>query len=544
LNKGIKVLAFLACLLLTASPLSAQNSGGNSQGFIIGLIVVGAILLLWAIITITDKLMQIEADKAGIDPEKENMSLFPRFKELFSKGAPGYAKDEHFVRLKKGFNIKLAGGVEENEIFEAQATRFSVSPYNYRGISPIPKVVVEAGNEVKAGDVLFFDKKRPTINYVAPVSGEIVEVARGAKRSISDIVILADKEQQYKAIDAPDFNSVSREDLVKFLADCGAWVMLNQRPYDVVPELEDIPRDIFITTFDTAPLAPNNKIILAGQEAAFQTGINVLGKLTPGKVHLGLDGRSKIADQTLQNIQNAEKHYFAGPHPAGNVGVQIHHISPIGMNDKVWTMSLQEVITLGKIFSEGKYDGSRIVALTGAELNQPKYVRTFEGANIGELVQGNLASDHVRFVSGDVLSGQAKSTDQFMNKGDDQITILEEGDKFEAFGWLAPIAPRPSVSNTYPWFLYPNYKHRANTNTHGEERAFVVSGQYEKVLPMDIYPQFLMKSIMTQEIEKMEGLGINELSEEDVALCEFVCTSKAPLQKLLREGLDYARSQQ
>lgn len=544
MNKGIKLYAFLACLLLSVSPLAAQSSGGSSRGLIIGFIVMGAILLLWAIISITDNLLQIEADKAGIDPGKENMSLFPKLRNLFSKRAPAYLQNEHFVRLNKGFDMKLDGGIQNEEVHDAQVTRFSISPYNFRGISPIPKVVVEVGDEVKAGDVIFFDKKNPDIKYVSPVSGEIVDIQRGAKRSISDVIILADKDQSHASIDAPKLDGISREDLVAFMASCGAWTLLNQRPYDTLPELTDVPRDIFISTFDTAPLAPNSNVIIQGNELAFQKGIDVLSHLTEGQVHVGIDARSKNPNSAFSNVKTAKKHYFAGPHPAGNVGIQIHHIKPIGLNDKVWTLGVQDVVTIGKIFSEGIFDATRVIALTGAELKNPKYVRSYLGANIKELLKDNVESDNYRIVSGDVLSGTAKSSDDFLNLKDDQITVLEEGDKFEAFGWLAPIAPRPSVSNTYPWFLYPNYKHRANTNTHGEERAFVVSGQYEKVLPMDIYPQFLMKSIMSEEIEKMEGLGINELSEEDVALCEFVCTSKVPLQKILRQGLDYARSQQ
>ncbi len=544
MNKGIKLFAFIACLVFSVSPLAAQTSGGSNKGFIIGLIVAGAILLLWAIISITDNLLQIEANKAGIDPEKENMSLFPKFKDLFSKGAPAYVQDNHFVRLNKGFDIKLAGGISDESIHDAAVTRFSLSPYNFRGISPIPKVVVAVGDEVKAGDVLFFDKKNPDVKYVSPVSGEIVDIQRGAKRSISDVIIMADKEQQFATIEAPSLDAISRDELVAFMASSGAWTLLNQRPYDVLPELTDVPRDIFISTFDTAPLAPDSKLFIQGNEAAFQKGVDVLNHLTEGKVHLGLDARSSKSNSAYAGFENAAKHYFAGPHPAGNVGIQIHHINPIGLNDKVWTLNVQDVITLGKIFTEGKYDASRIVALTGAELKEPKYVRTYQGANIAELLKDNVDSNNYRMVSGDVLSGTAKNGEGFLDLKDDQVTVVEEGDQYEAFGWLAPIAPRPSVSNTYPWFLYPNYKHRANTNTHGEKRAFVVTGQYENVLPMDIYPQFLMKSIMTQEIEKMEGLGLNELTEEDVALCEFVCTSKAPLQELLREGLDYARAQQ
>ena len=237
-----------------------------------------------------------------------------------------------------------------------------------------------------------------------------------------------------------------------------------------------------------------------------------------------------------------EKHWFKGMHPAGNVGVQIHHISPIAGGDKVWTLGVQEVISIGKLFIEGKFDASRVVVVTGAELKAPVYVDTYLGANIGSLVADNLINEEGRLISGDVLSGRQKTKEEFLNFSDDQITTLKEGNEYEMFGWLAPIDARPSVSKTFMSRAF-DIVYEANTNTHGEKRAFVMTGQYEKVLPMDIYPQHLMKAILVNDFEKMEGLGINELLEEDIALCEFACTSKQPLQKILRTGLEIMREQ-
>jgi len=225
------------------------------------------------------------------------------------------------------------------------------------------------------------------------------------------------------------------------------------------------------------------------------------------------------------------------------VGIQIHHTNPISANERVWTLGLQDVITIGKLFAEGRYDATRIVALTGAELENTGYVKTYIGANLENMVKGNLKNDHIRVVSGDVLSGKELATNGHIGFYDDQVTVLEEGDEYEMFGWLLPLSPRPTVSKTYPNFLFPKYKFTPNTNTHGEKRAFVVTGQYEKVLPMDVYPQQLMKAILVNDYERMEGLGIYELSEEDVALCEFVCTSKQPVQNILRQGLDMMREQ-
>lgn len=397
---------------------------------------------------------------------------------------------------------------------------------------------------MKAGDQLFFDKQMPDVAFVAPVSGEVIEINRGGKRAITEVVILADKAQQFRTFDVPNLATASTADLMAFIKASGAWSLLRQRPFNVVPNPDVAPRDIFISTFDSAPLAPDSAIIIAGQGVAFQQGLDVLAKLTTGKVYLGLDARGdKAPDAAFTDAKNVSKRYFRGKHPIGNVGVQIHHTAPVSGSDVVWTLGVQEVITLGKLFAEGRFDASRTVALTGAELNKPHYVRTYAGANIGELLKGNLKNDHVRFISGDVLSGMQKAENSYLNWYDDQVTVIEEGDDYELFGWLVPSGLRPSISNTFPNFLFPNVEFKGNTNTHGEKRAFVVTNDYEQVMPMDIYTQQLMKSITVNDIERMEGLGILELVEEDVALCEFSCVSKQPLQQILREGLDTMREQ-
>lgn len=225
------------------------------------------------------------------------------------------------------------------------------------------------------------------------------------------------------------------------------------------------------------------------------------------------------------------------------MGIQIHHTAPVTPNTTVWTLGVQGVISLGKIFTEKKYNVARVVTLTGAELAEPKYVRTTAGANIGDLLKGNVANDHVRHISGDVLSGEKKGTENFLNFYDDQVTVVAEGDYYEMFGWLLAARPVPSISKSVPEGAFTDVSYVADTNTHGEKRAFVVTGQYESVLPMDIYPQHLMKAVLTNDYERMEGLGIHELVEEDIAICEYVCTSKQPLQQILRTGLDMMNEQ-
>lgn len=525
-------------LVLSANAASAQTASEGNNYLIYALVAIAVFLFFYLVVQVSDNLMAIEAKQSGADKTGANFSLFPKLKELFSPRVPDYAAKEQVHVLRKGHDILLEGEADKVIDETVGATTFAVQPINFRGIAPIPKMLVEVGAEVKAGDALFFDKGAPDIKYVAPVSGEVIAINRGAKRSIVEVVILADKEQTHRQFDAFDLESGSREALVAYLQESGFWPLINQRPFDVVPATDEIPRDIFVSTFDTAPLAPDLNLVVSGREEDFQKGLEVLTKLTSGKVHLGLNAKGATPPSTaFTNASGVEKHWFHGAHPAGNVGVQIHHIAPISTKDKVWTLGVQDVITLGALFNEGKMKLERVVALTGAELEKPKYVRTYQGAKIGDLLAGNIAAGKkVRIISGDVLSGQHKTAEQFLNAKDDQLTVIAEGDDFELFGWLLPVEPRPSVSNTFPNFLYPDYKFKPDTNTHGERRAFVVTGQYEAVLPMDVYPQHLMKAILTNDFERMEGLGIHELSEEDIAICEFVCTSKQPLQQILRQG--------
>ncbi len=537
-------LVILSSLLFSSQLLFGQGTGGGSNIFIYSLIALGVILLIWAILNLTDKLLQVEAKKQGADLKKNNFSIFPSLEEIFSSKSPAYAAGEDYHRLKKGFDIKLAGEPNSTGIEEITVTRFSLNPPNFRGIAPIPKVIVKQGDEVKAGEEIFFDKSNPDIKYVSPVSGEIMEIRRGAKRAITNVVILADKDQQYIKNDIPSLES-NREDLVAFMMKSGLWPLINQRPFDIIADPQAEPKNIFISTFDSAPLAPSYDLIVDGYEGQFQKGLDVLQKLTSGKVHLGLDARTKNPPHSaFKDAQGVEKHYFNGPHPSGNVGVQIHHIDSIKHGDVVWTLKVQDVIILGEMFLTGEYKARKVVAITGAEIKEPKYVITMSGANIGDLLKGQMEDDSgLRIINGNVLTGRKVDQESFLDFHNDVITVIKEGDYYEPFGWLLPLKPRPSISSSYPNFLFPNHKFTADTNTHGEKRAFVVTGQYESVMPMDVYPQHIMKSIMVNDIEMMEGLGITELSEEDVALCEFVCTSKMPLQSLLRQGLDMLREQ-
>lgn len=541
----IQRLSILFILLLVHLELSAQVVGNNGETWLTyGLVGIVAIIALFFIVQVGDNFLALEAKQLGVDQEKSNISIFPDWRDITGDKTPSHLKDEKVITLSKGHDILLEGEAK-GPVQNVRVKSFAIQPKNFIGMSPIPKVVVEVGQQVKAGEPLFYDKKRADIQYVAPVSGEVAAINRGAKRSIAEVVILADETVDYHQLEAPNLMSAERSELIEFLLKSGGWTMLRQRPYNTVPEPDVTPRDIFISTFDTAPLAPDLNLAVEGQATAFQAGIDVLRKLTDGHVFLGLNASETKAPSTVfTEAVGVEKYYFEGKHPVGNVGVQIHHIRPLANEDVVWTVGVQDLLTIGKLFTEGRFDGSRVVALTGAELAEPKYVRTYMGANIGELLKGNIKPDgNDRFVSGDVLSGTQVEEKGFLRYYDDQVTVLEEGNYYEMFGWLLPLRLRPTMSWTYPNFLFPKQKFVADTNTHGEKRAFVASSDYQSVMPMDIHVQPLMKAIMVNDFERMEGLGIKELIEEDVALCEFACVSKMPLQKILREGLEEVRVQ-
>ncbi len=548
MRKGlIRLQVFIVFLFSFHLAQATTPSGSGSSSFTTLLLGIVVLIAFFVIYQVSESLVRIEAKKSGLDSEGDSFSMIPGIQGFSRKKGPVYAKGR-YVALKQGFNIllegKAEGPVQAGSASPNGASTFALQPSNFRGMSPIPKVEVEVGANVKAGDHLFFDKKNPDVKYVSPVSGEVIAINRGERRSIANVVVLADKQQQYRSLIAPNLDTCSRAELVSFLLDTGGWTMLRQRPYNMVADQTEIPENIFISTFDTAPLAPDLDLVVEGRGAAFERGLEVLGKLTKGKVWLGLNANGENPPSAVfTNAKGVEKCWFSGQHPAGNVGIQIHHIAPIGTKTTVWTLDVQGVITLGALFTEGRFNADRVVALTGAELHAPKYVRTFIGANVGQLLEGNIDGGNNRIVSGDVLSGAKTSTDGYLDYYDDQITVLEEGDQYELFGWLLPDLATPSASKALPGSRFPDTVYKANTNLHGEKRAFVVTGQYEAVLPMDIYPQHLMKAILTNDYEKMEGLGIHELIEEDVALCEFVCTSKQPLQQILRTGLDMVQEQ-
>ncbi len=444
-----------------------------------------------------------------------------------------------FVKLKKGFNINLAGKAEEKIGENQQPETFAVKPTDFQRITR-PKLLVEEGASVKAGTALFFDRLQEDVMYTAPVSGEVVEIKRGEKRKLLEIKILADKKvdfEKFKKHSVSDMSSLTREAATDQLTKSGVWPNIIQRPYGSVADPSSTPKAIFVSAFDTNPLSPSYSVLFKGQDQYFQAGIDVLKKFTAGLVHVNTNADDEVLSM-FSHVKGAEVNKFSGAHPAGNVGVQIHHLDPINKGDIAWTVSPYGVIQIGKLFLEGVYDASKVIAVCGSEISNPQYYSTYTGANVGKFLEGNLKTDHVRVISGNVLSGEAIAKDGFIGFYANQVTVIPEGDKEEFLGWILPSFNKLSFQRAFGLLASTKKEFVLDTNTHGEQRSFVQSGNLEKVLPMDIYVTYLMKAILAEDYDDMEALGIYEVIEEDLALCEFVDVSKNDLQKILRQGLD------
>jgi Na+-transporting NADH:ubiquinone oxidoreductase subunit A len=446
-----------------------------------------------------------------------------------------------FVKLKKGFDIKLVGKAEKKISDLVQPETFAIKPADFVGMQR-PKVVVKEGDIVKAGTPILFDKKMEQVLYTAPVSGEVVEIVRGDRRKLLEIKILADKTVEYEQFpktNSSGLASITRKDAQEVMTKSGVWPQIIQRPFGIIANPEDTPKSIFISAFDTHPLAPDYDFMFKGEEQYFQAGVSILRKFTNGKIHLNINVAND-ASSFFNQVTDVVINKISGPHPAGNVGVQIHHIDPINKGDLVWTLNPYGVIQIGKLFLEGRYDASKVISVNGSEVSNPQYYRTYLGACIAPFLKGNLKNDHVRVISGNVLTGTKIAREGYIGYYDHMLSVIPEGDYHEMFGWILPTTKKLSFHRAFGLLSFANKdkEYVLDTNTRGEERAFVQTGVFEKVVPMDILPVYLLKSIMAEDFEGMESLGIYELIEEDLALCEFIDVSKHNVQEILREGID------
>lgn len=444
------------------------------------------------------------------------------------------------VKIRKGVNIKLKGTAEKLYADSVSVSDIVLKPTDFPGL--MPKLSVKEGHKVKAGSPVFYNKENEKMLFTSPVSGEVSEIIRGEKRRILEVKIKADATNQYETFKQADPNSLSREEVIENMLKAGVWPFIRQRPYDVIANPDDTPKAIHVTAFDSAPLAPDYGFIVHGQNEVFQTGLDAIAKLTEGKVHLNITGNAN-ADAAFTGAKNVQVNKVSGPHPAGNVGIQMHHIDPVNKGEIVWVLRALDIITIGKLFKEGKFDASRAIAVTGSKVKAPKYYKTILGANLGDLLKDGT-EEGGRFISGNPLTGTQVPENGYLSFYDYQVTVLPEGGENRFFGWLPFLGYSGySLSRTSFSFLSPNKERDLDTNMNGEERAFVMSGEYEKLFPMDIYPVHLLKSMVTKNIDLMEKLGVYEVAPEDFALCEYGCTSKIETQKIVREALDLVRKE-
>lgn len=447
----------------------------------------------------------------------------------------------NIIKLKKGLNIKLRGLPERVLPKCPTPTSYAIKPADFHGLTP--KMLLAEGSAVKAGTPVFCDKYRPEIRFASPVSGTLQAVRRGERRKILEAVIVPDGQGASEQFAVPDLKTASRGEVVEAMLRAGAWPFLVQRPYGVIADPQAAPKAIFISGFDTAPLAADADYLVNGEGAPFQKGVDALRKLTAGSVHLSLCA-DYPANNTFEYAKGVEVHRVRGPHPAGNVGVQIHHIDPINKGEVVWTIAPQHVVALGRLFATGAYDVAKVVALVGSEVKKPRYYRMVAGTSLSGLAElVNDRGEHKRVISGNVLTGANVGINGYLGFYSNEVTVIPEGDRYEPLGWLMPRLKKLSMSRSYLSWLTPARQYALNTNLNGGQRAFVVNGQYERVLPMDILPVFLIKAAIAGDVERMEQLGIYEVVEEDLALCEFVCASKIDVQRLLRKGIDLMRAE-
>ena len=443
------------------------------------------------------------------------------------------------IKLRKGLDINLKGKAAEELVTVKEPGFYALVPDDFPGVTP--KVVVKEQEYVMAGGPLFIDKNHPEVKFVSPVSGVVTSVERGARRKVMNIVVEAAAEQDYEEFGKQDVARMNADRVKELLLQSGMFAFIKQRPYDVIADPAVAPRAIFVSAFDSNPLAPEFEFALKGEEANFQTGLDALAKIA--KTYLGISVKQKSA--ALTQAKNVTITAFDGPNPAGNVGVQINRVAPVVKGETVWTIDPQAVIFIGRLMNTGRVDMTRTVAVTGSEVLKPAYTKLRVGALLTSVFAGNVTKDkELRYISGNVLTGKQVSPNGFLGAFHSQVSVIPEGnDIHEMLGWIMPRFNQFSVNHSYFSWLLGKKEYTIDARIKGGERHMIMSGEYDKVFPMDILPEYLIKAIIAGDIDRMEALGIYEVAPEDFALCEFVCSSKMELQRIVRAGLDMLRSE-
>jgi Na+-transporting NADH:ubiquinone oxidoreductase subunit A len=439
-------------------------------------------------------------------------------------------------RITKGLDIPITGEPEQ-KISEASAvSRVALTGPDYVGMKPT--MLVQPGDVVSIGQPLFEDKKTAGVVYTSPAGGKVLEVNRGAKRAFQSLVIeVADNEEsvEFEPLARDDFSSATREAVTSLLTESGLWTSLRTRPYSRVPQIGSVPSSIFVQAIDTNPLAPDPAVAIREREQDFQFGLLALTRLTDGAVHLCRRPASPLPGEDAASVSVAE---FEGPHPAGLPGTHIHFLDPVGLNKTVWTINYQDVIAIGHLMVTGRLNPERVISIAGPSVKQPRLVRTRIGASIDDLVTNELKEGNHRIISGSVLSGRAaKDTIAYLGRYHLQVSAIEEGNQREFLGWLSPGSQKFSVRRIFTSALDRTRRFPFTTSAEGSKRAMVPIGMYEQVMPLDIIPTFLLRSLIVGDTEQAQALGCLELDEEDLALCTFVCPGKYEYGPILRTSL-------
>lgn len=443
------------------------------------------------------------------------------------------------IKLRKGLDINLKGKPAQEFMSVKEPGFYALIPDDFTGVKP--KVVVKEQEYVMAGGPLFVDKNHPEVKFVSPVSGVVTSVERGERRKVLNIVVEAATEQDYEEFGKMDPAKMSGQQVKEALLNAGMFAFIRQRPYDVIADPTTEPKAIFVSAFDSAPLAPDFELALKGEEKNFQTGLDALSKMA--KTYLGISVKQLSA--ALTQAKNVTVTAFDGPHPAGNVGVQINHVAPIAKGETVWTLSGEAVLFIGRLMNTGRVDLTRTVAVTGSEVLKPAYCKLKVGALLTDVLKGKVTTGKdLRYISGNVLTGKQIAPNGFLGAFHNQVTVIPEGDENnELLGWIMPRFNQYSVNHSYFSWLMGKKEYAIDARIKGGERHMIMSGEYDRVFPMDIYPEYLVKAIIAGDIDRMEALGIYEVAPEDFALCEFVCSSKVEVQRIVRAGLDMLRAE-
>ena len=448
------------------------------------------------------------------------------------------------IRLRKGLDIHLQGKAEETKLNLKSNGHFALVPDDFEGV--VPKVVVREGDVVKAGDALFVNKLYPEVRFASPVSGKVTAVVRGERRKVLCVKVEADAEQQYVDYGKKDVTKMDGKAVVDALLEAGLFGYINQLPYAISTNPSVMPKSIFVSALRDKPLAGNFEFEVKGQEQDFVTGLQALSKIAKTYLGLGIQPDLQAKLQQMNVEKDVELTVFEGKCPAGNVGVQVNHIDPVNKGEVVWTIGDPTVVLfIGRLFNTGKVNLTRIVALCGSEVKKPCYADMLVGQELSTLLSNSYDADHsVRIINGNVLTGTVTTKDGFLGAHTSEITVIPEGDdNNEMLGWIMPRFGQFSVSRSYFSWLFGKKQYALDARVKGGERHMIMSGEYDKVLPMDIYGEYLIKAIIAGDIDKMEQLGIYEVAPEDFALAEFVDSSKLELQRIVREGLNNLRKE-